>query len=112
MTDRNDGDASSNQAAAMEQVVRRLDEMNERLGRIVQATESRDAINQAKGILVERYGISLEEAFALLTTASKNSNIKLDLVAAALVTNGQLPPSATAGSRDDPRPTPYWPPGL
>ncbi|MBB3674686.1 GAF and ANTAR domain-containing protein [Modestobacter versicolor] len=59
------------------------------------ALESRAVIDQAKGILIERYKLTADEAFKLLAQASMASNQKLRLVADHLVTTGELimPPS-------------------
>lgn len=55
------------------------------------AVESRDVIGQAKGILMERYKLSADQAFQLLTTASQASNTKLRDVAEELAATGQIP---------------------
>jgi GAF domain-containing protein len=52
---------------------------------LAQALISRDVIGQAKGILMERYKISSERAFLLLTRVSQTSNRKLYDVADELV---------------------------
>ena len=49
-----------------------------------QALRSRDVIGQAKGILMERRGISAAEAFDVLRTASQALNVKLAQVAETL----------------------------
>ena len=49
------------------------------------ALQSRDVIGQAKGILMERRGISADEAFTVLRTASQSLNVKLTQVAQTLV---------------------------
>jgi len=49
------------------------------------ALRSRDVIGQAKGILMERRGISADEAFDVLRTASQSLNVKLVQVAETLV---------------------------
>jgi len=54
------------------------------------AVNSRDLIGQAKGILIERYRISGQEAFRLLVVASQSTNIKLYDVADYLVNTGEL----------------------
>lgn len=51
---------------------------------LTRALETRDAIGQAKGILVERLSIDADRAFALLVSASQDTNIKLRDVAAWL----------------------------
>ena len=50
-----------------------------------QAVETRETIGKAVGILMEREGINDEQAFAMLRTASQNSNLKLRDLAAELV---------------------------
>ncbi len=50
-----------------------------------QALNSRDVIGQAKGILMERRGISADEAFDALRRASQSLNVKLARVAQTLV---------------------------
>lgn len=55
-----------------------------------QAMLSRSVIEQAKGILMERYKITSEQAFTLLTHASQRSNVKLRDIAEELTTTGVL----------------------
>jgi len=45
------------------------------------ALASRDEIGQAKGILMERFTLTPEQAFTLLTTSSQDTNVKLVNVA-------------------------------
>jgi GAF domain-containing protein len=54
------------------------------------AMASRSVIEQAKGILMERYKITSEQAFTLLTHASQRSNVKLRDVAEELTATGVL----------------------
>jgi GAF domain-containing protein len=51
---------------------------------------SRSVIEQAKGILMERYKVTAEQAFTLLTHASQRSNVKLRDVAEELAMTGVL----------------------
>ena len=55
------------------------------------AIEFRDLIGQAKGILMERFKITGEQAFQVLTRVSQHSNRKLRQVATELVEHGTLP---------------------
>nr|WP_281376416.1 ANTAR domain-containing protein [Actinomycetospora corticicola] len=48
------------------------------------AVRSRDVIGQAKGILMERRGLSADEAFDTLRRTSQELNIKLRDLAATL----------------------------
>jgi GAF domain-containing protein len=54
------------------------------------AMASRSVIEQAKGILMERYKITAEQAFTLLTHASQRSNVKLRDISEELTTTGVL----------------------
>ncbi|WP_328454449.1 GAF and ANTAR domain-containing protein [Amycolatopsis sp. NBC_00438] len=51
-----------------------------------QAVESRDVIGQAKGILMQRRGITADEAFDVLRKASQDLNVKLADLARTLAT--------------------------
>jgi GAF domain-containing protein len=55
------------------------------------ALESRAVIDQAKGILMERYKLTADQAFQLLAEASMRTNTKLRTVAENLVLTGELP---------------------
>lgn len=56
-----------------------------------EAIRSRDVIGQAKGILMERRGVSAEAAFEILRSASQSLNIKLARIAEA-ITQGRSEP--------------------
>ena len=58
---------------------------------LAKAVDSRDLIGQAKGILMERYKISAERAFLLLTRFSQESNRKLHDIATELTRTGTVP---------------------
>jgi GAF domain-containing protein len=62
------------------------------------AMKSRAVIEQAKGILVERFKVSEETAFTMLSRSSQTSNIKLREVASQLVTTGVLHGTEPAGT--------------
>lgn len=53
------------------------------------ALESRIAIEQAKGVLAERYNLDVEDAFRLLRTYCRANNLKL--TDAALAVTGRDP---------------------
>ncbi len=50
------------------------------------ALDSRDAIGQAKGILMARRGINAEEAFDVLRRTSQDLNVRLRDLAVTLIT--------------------------
>lgn len=53
---------------------------------VTRALASRDVIGQAKGILMERFGLTDQAAFEMLVTSSQNTNLKLVEVARWLTT--------------------------
>jgi GAF domain-containing protein len=62
----------------------RADQMHEALG-------NRDVIGQAKGILMERHGITADVAFGVLSRVSQAENMKLAEIARRFVETGELP---------------------
>jgi response regulator NasT len=72
--------------AAIEITLQRFDEFQ----RLQGAFGRRAVIEQAKGILMERYGLSGDDAFARLREQSQNSGHKLAEIAQALTESHQL----------------------
>lgn len=54
------------------------------------ALTNRDVIGQAKGILMERFKVDADQAFALLTRVSQDRNVKLHVLASELTSTGRL----------------------
>ena len=73
----------------------RAAQTDDELSHLREAMKSRAAIEQAKGILMERYKLTEEMAFTMLSRSSQTTNVKLREVASELVTTGVLP-GATA----------------
>ncbi|MGQ1795852.1 GAF and ANTAR domain-containing protein [Kocuria oceani] len=63
----------------------------QQIAHLTEALATRDLIGQAKGVLMERYKITAQQAFLLLSTASSRANLKLRDVAEQLTTTGTLP---------------------
>lgn len=63
------------------------------------ALDARKVIGQAQGILMERYGLTTEQAFEVLRRYSQDHNVKLRLVAEQLVATRQLPALARNDAR-------------
>lgn len=66
--------------------------------RLRTAIASRDLIGQAKGILMERFRITADEAFRVLVGASSCANRKLVDIAEELSSTGELPDRSGAGA--------------
>ncbi|MCU1369788.1 MAG: hypothetical protein JWO77_982 [Ilumatobacteraceae bacterium] len=58
---------------------------------LTQALDSRIVIEQAKGMVADRTGRSMEEAFIRLRSHARNHNLRLGAVAGAVI-DGRLPP--------------------
>jgi GAF domain-containing protein len=65
---------------------------------LLDALGSRDVIGQAKGILMERHGVTADAAFGVLSRISQAENIKLAEIARRLVETGTLPAAPDPGS--------------
>lgn len=65
------------------------------------ALDGRKRIGQAQGILMERYGLSEDQAFAVLKRYSQNHNIKLRALAEHLVQSRRLPGDRKLSPRRD-----------
>ena len=70
------------------------------------ALESRAVIDQAKGVLIERYKLTPDRAFQLLAQASMHANRKVRDIADELVRTGELPAVAPRGDSKRSRPGP------
>jgi Trp operon repressor len=77
----NGGSPDSSAAPADEE----LKVIRQELAHLHAALLSRVAIEQAKGILIARYGISPDRAFDVLVRWSQDRNIKLRIIAESLV---------------------------
>jgi hypothetical protein len=64
----------------------------ERTIQLQTALETRIVIEQAKGILAERLGVDVEEAFEVLRAAARSNSVKIHALAADVVRSGQVPP--------------------
>jgi hypothetical protein len=76
------GGTAEEAAAALGRLLAVTEAVFERRAQLEQALESRVAIEQAKGVLAERYGLGADEAFELIRRAARSNRIKLhELVA-------------------------------
>ena len=63
----------------------------ERAAHLQTALDSRAVIDQAKGILMERFKLTADQAFQVLTRVSMETNTKVRDVAERFVRTGDLP---------------------
>jgi AmiR/NasT family two-component response regulator len=68
----------------------------ERTRQLQEALDSRVVIEQAKGVLAERYGIGIEQAFDLLRGSARTNRVKLRALAAWVVSSPETPPVVAA----------------
>jgi hypothetical protein len=73
---------------ALENLVVALAEENAQLQR---ALDTRIVIEQAKGVLAERLGVELPDAFELLRGAARNNRLRLHELAARVVSSRETP---------------------
>jgi AmiR/NasT family two-component response regulator len=75
-----------------------LDELRVRNAQLEHALSSRIAIEQAKGMLAERYGIGVDEAFQLLRRAARSNRIRLHDLANEVVSSRETPDAIALAS--------------
>ncbi|WP_082566089.1 GAF and ANTAR domain-containing protein [Arthrobacter sp. Soil782] len=66
----------------------------QKIDQLHDALASRDLIGQAKGILMERYKITAQQAFIVLSKVSSTTNVRLTTVAERLAATGDFPSGA------------------
>jgi GAF domain-containing protein len=71
----------------------------EKVRNLTIAVQRRDLIGQAKGILMERFKITSDQAFSILVSVSQNHNRKLFDVAEELTATGRIGPDETTSGR-------------
>lgn len=79
-------------AVALERLLAVTEASYERRAQLQRALESRIAIEQAKGIVAERYGLTVEEAFEAIRRASRSNRVKLHDLAARIRPGEATPP--------------------
>ena len=75
------GGSAAEAVAAVGRLLSVTEAAYERRAQLEQALQSRVAIEQAKGVLAERYQLDVEESFELIRRAARSNRMKLhDLV--------------------------------
>jgi AmiR/NasT family two-component response regulator len=78
-------------AAEPAALVRELQRLRAENAQLTQALESRIVIEQAKGILLERYGLTVDGAFSLLRHTARSNRMDIHTLAAKVVSDPQTP---------------------
>jgi AmiR/NasT family two-component response regulator len=68
-----------------------VEELRVRNGQLERALGSRIVIEQAKGVLVERYALDVETAFVLLRRAARSSRVRIHDLAREIVASRVSP---------------------
>jgi len=85
--------SAAERATRLEELVVALAQDNTHLQR---ALDSRVVIEQAKGVLAERFGIELPDAFELLRRSARSNRIRLRDLAARVVESRETPAEIAA----------------
>jgi hypothetical protein len=70
-------------------------ELRERVAQLQTALETRIVVEQAKGILAERFKLTVDDGFLLLRYAARSSRTNLHDLATEVITTGATPRSVT-----------------
>jgi AmiR/NasT family two-component response regulator len=76
---------------AVEELTSTVQELRERAEQLQRALESRVAIEQAKGVLAERYALAPDAAFAFLRSAARSARLPLHELAQRVVDSPSTP---------------------
>ena len=71
----------------------------ERRAQLEHALESRIVIEQAKGVIAERYGLELEDAYAVIRRAARTNRVKIRDLVARIRPRQPMPPEIEAALR-------------
>jgi hypothetical protein len=86
---------------AIERLLELTSVLARRAAQLQEALDSRIVIEQAKGILAERYGIDVEDAFRLLRRAARSNRIRIHDLAKRVIASPTTPDEfAVVGLRD------------
>ena len=69
----------------------RIAELEEKVAQLETALQSRIVIEQAKGILAERFGLDVEDAFALMRRAARSNGLRIRVLAKEVVSGRETP---------------------
>jgi AmiR/NasT family two-component response regulator len=84
--------APSEEKIALERLLNVTESLYERSSQLRHALDSRIVIEQAKGMLAERFRLSIDEAFDVLRQASRSNRVKIHDLARRVTTSRETPP--------------------
>ena len=87
-------------SVAIERLFKVTEATIERTAQLHRALESRVVIEQAKGVLAERFALAVDEAFVALPRAARSHRMELHELARQVVTNRETPPEILASLQD------------
>jgi AmiR/NasT family two-component response regulator len=95
--------AEANSPEDLQVLVRRLlgvtEAAYERRAQLEQALRTRIVIEQAKGVLAERFALDIEAAFELLRTAARSHRLKIHTLAGEVVSSRETPQAIVEARR-------------
>jgi len=77
---------------AVRRLIQLVSTLARRAAQLQEALDSRIVIEQAKGVLAERFDLSPDEAFVLLRRAARSNRMPLRRLAAAVMSSRETPP--------------------
>lgn len=81
----------------------RIEQLLEERDQLVRALESRIVIEQAKGVLAERYELTVDDAFLLLRRSARSARVRIHDLAGEVVHSRETPQSVLRGMTRDSR---------
>lgn len=79
----------------VERLVELTSVLARRSAQLQEALDSRVVIEQAKGIIAERYSVDMDKAFQLLRRGARSNRMRLHELAERVVRSPQTPPELT-----------------
>jgi hypothetical protein len=77
--------------ASQSDVLAELERVREQVEQLQEALDSRVVIEQAKGVLSERFGWTIEDSFEILRYAARSARTPIRSIAEAIVGSGETP---------------------
>lgn len=91
-TDDRDGAVEVDQGERAERLAELVVALAEENANLQRALDTRIVIEQAKGVLMERFDVDVHEAFRVLRLAARNNRVRLRDLATRVVESRQTPP--------------------